>query len=109
MNITINGLPISHKSNSYIVVKPTGVGYIASAVVRLSSKTLSELVSQVCSCTKQFRCTINALYRSPSCDGYSDYSERNGHYVEAISVVHAKQLMATKYPEYAQAGFTAEQ
>jgi hypothetical protein len=108
MNISINGLPISRKADSYQVIKPIGVGYMTSVNFYILGDTLADLIDRVRSHTKQFRCTINALYSSPNCDGYSDYSCRNGHYVEAISPVHAKQLMAIKYPEYVEGGFTAE-
>lgn len=57
---------------------------------------------------KEFRCTCNAQY-SHNCLGRDDLTARQGHYIRAESAEEARQIMALRYPEDAEAGFTVEE
>lgn len=48
---------------------------------------------------KVFRCTRVAKYKAPSCPGRVDLTAREGYYVDARDVDHAREQMAHRFPE----------
>lgn len=56
----------------------------------------------------EYRCTRNALYQH-DCIGRDDVTARQGHYIHAESEEEAMQIMADRYPDETEAGFTVQQ
>lgn len=52
----------------------------------------------------EYRCTRPAVYQC-NCPGRTNLGAREGHYIRATSEAAARQRMAEKFPEDAQAGF----
>lgn len=57
---------------------------------------------------KEYRCTRNALY-THDCIGRDDITARQGYYIKANNAEEAWEIMATRYPEETEAGFTVEE
>lgn len=57
---------------------------------------------------KEYRCTRNALYQDEG-PGRDDISARQGHYIKAESEEEAWEIMAVRYPNEVQAGFTVQE
>ena len=56
----------------------------------------------------EYRCTRNASY-SHDCIGRDDLTARQGYYIHAKSEEEAMQIMASRYPDETEAGFTVQQ
>lgn len=56
----------------------------------------------------EYRCTRNALYQH-DCIGRDDVTARQGHYIHAHSEEEAMQIMADRYPDETEAGFTVQE
>jgi len=48
--------------------------------------------------TREYRCTRDAPYTAPTCEGHTDRKCRQGHYVQAASATEALQTMARDFP-----------
>ena len=57
---------------------------------------------------KEYRCTRNAPYAHP-CDGSSDLSARNGYYIRVETAQEARAIMAERFPEETDTGFTVDE
>lgn len=57
---------------------------------------------------KEYRCTRNALY-THDCIGRDDITARQGYYIKANNAEEAWEIMATRYPEETETGFTVEE
>jgi hypothetical protein len=56
----------------------------------------------------EYRCTRNFLYPEDDPDNLRHISLRQGHYIRAHSEEEAWQIMARRYPEETEAGFTVQ-
>ncbi|KOP23127.1 hypothetical protein AMR41_27880 [Hapalosiphon sp. MRB220] len=57
---------------------------------------------------REYRCTRNALYLH-DCIGRDNIEARQGHYIKAETEEVAWQIMATRYPDETEAGFTVQE
>ncbi|MCG5062219.1 MAG: hypothetical protein KA714_30695 [Limnoraphis sp. WC205] len=57
---------------------------------------------------KEYRCTRNALYQDEG-SGQHNITARQGHYIKAESEEEAWEIMATRYPQETEAGFTVQE
>ncbi len=56
----------------------------------------------------EYRCTRNASYTC-DCRGRDDITARQGYYIHAESEEEAMQIMANRYPDETEAGFTVQE
>jgi len=56
----------------------------------------------------EFRCTRNAPYTEPGCPGHTALKARQGHYIVAYSHEEALRVMAERFPDEVESGFTAD-
>jgi hypothetical protein len=56
----------------------------------------------------EYRCTRNFLYSEDDPDNLKHISLRQGHYIRAHSEEEAWQIMARRYPEETEAGFSIQ-
>ncbi len=56
----------------------------------------------------EYRCTRNASYTC-DCRGRDDITARQGYYIHAESEEEAMQIMANRYPDETEAGFTIQE
>lgn len=54
----------------------------------------------------EFRCTRTELYNDPNCQGHTNLSAREGHYINANSKEEALAAMAKNHP--CETEFTAD-